>query len=343
MNEGEFDTGGVSLEDPKAIEAIVRYDELPPAALERFERDPGARAALERLRAADRWLETLASGPRANEDAEELPTANELYDYGEGPGADPVPPATRAKCDSHLTAHPEERPWVAGLAHTPPSPLIAGEGDVEERPAIARSGAWLVWAPLAAAALVVAMVLGGNDRRNVLAGGLPASPVLRSAASEGGLLFPRGRVLDSASDEDGFAARPLFEVVPVDGASAYEFELRRLTGDAFEPGEVVWTSRSSAPSAAAPSLTGSSLMGRAFEWEVRAIVDGLPRRLGTQTFELEERAVLRALTSTARDGDERAKRAAIRRLHASGFVTDARSIARTLPPSEEREAYLSGR
>ena len=336
MTEGEFDSGGVSLDDPKTIEALVRYDDLPPEELERFERDPVASSALERLRAADRWLE--GQGPIGSMGiSSSAPSPEELYDYGGGPGASPLSTEARETCAAHLNAHPEERPWVAGLSNTPPSPVIRGVDDEASPTQDKRSRAWLAWAPLAAAALVIAMILGGTDRRNVLAGGLPASPVLRSAAAEGGLLFPRGRVLSHASGTEGFAAQPLFEVVAVENASAYTFELRRLTGDVFETGEIIWTSRSTSPKAIGPALAKG-----AFEWEARAIVNDLPRRLGTMSFEVEERAALSALVGTACEGDEDTKRAAIHRLHASGFLTDARAIARTLPPTKERAAYISG-
>ncbi len=71
-----------------------------------------------------------------------------------------------------------------------------------------------------------------------------------------------------------------------------------------------------------------------YTWEARATVNGLEQPLGERDFEvLQNEAFLQEL-----NGQEARKR--IRSLHAAGYLTDARALARRLPPSSERDSYL---
>jgi len=331
--------GSDPLADGATVETLVRYDELDVAARERLEADPRVRAAIAHLERADRWLDSLART------SDPVPDAELLYDVGGGPGALPVDEGDRARVDEHLAGAPAERGWVEALRRQPPPPLILEpldevEGEAlaarEEAPAPLRlvpsssSRAWMAWTPLAAAALVLAMALGGGVRPTVLEGGLPRSPIVRGDRAPGPL-FPRGRVLAGGT----FAATPSFELIEPERASAARIELRALESDGadpFEAGRLLW----SQPAAeAAPALVA----GR-YEWTAFATVDGIEVELGRETFRVVagNPALLGAAT-----GRQDEARADVVMLHAAGFLTDARRRARDLEPGAERRQYLSGR
>lgn len=193
---------------------------------------------------------------------------------------------------------------------------------------------WMRWIPVAAAALVMAMVLDRPGPTHAMDGGLPESPVLRSASSTA-LLFPRGRVIAPMDGVVTYAERPLFEVAAVEGADRYRFELRRNDGTAFDEGDMVWAAESTSRNATADRLTAGT-----YEWGAWATVDGVERDLGRLSF-----VVLPAsdsgLVACASGANAGAAREDVRRLHSAGFLTDARERARALPPGEARTAYLA--
>ncbi|MEM9381144.1 MAG: hypothetical protein AAGB93_14425 [Planctomycetota bacterium] len=337
------------LDDPRTVETLARYDEASADDLAALEKDPRAAHILERLKAADRWLALSL------EEADTSPpavTAEDLYSYGGGPGAAPLDADRRAAVDAHLGEHPEEAALVRALDGPIPAPLDYEPSEPTESriralrriPGIAPRTAtgtrpvpaWLAWGPLAAAALILAMVLGGDARRGALGGGLPDSPVLRSAQSEA-LLFPRSRVLAPVEGATTYASLPLFEVTPVRGATEYGFEVRGGAEGAFEEGEIFWRGTSMVPHA-----TGRALEEGAYSWSAWARVDGLKRSLGTLAFHVvmpRPADILRSAAGVASDAGS--TREDVRRLHAAGFLTDARQRARALPPGEDRARYLS--
>ena len=71
-------------DDPLALEILAHWDELTPSGLERLERQPVLGPRLARLRRAERWLVERTADPTC-------PDADELYDYGRGPGYRPLP------------------------------------------------------------------------------------------------------------------------------------------------------------------------------------------------------------------------------------------------------------
>ncbi|MDP6954699.1 MAG: hypothetical protein QF599_01890, partial [Planctomycetota bacterium] len=77
-----------------------------------------------------------------------------------------------------------------------------------------------------------------------------------------------------------------------------------------------------------------------------AVVNGLPRELGAMDFsvvkptEPEASALVEQLR--ALDGDGRRVIHAVRLLHGAGYRSDARALARTLPASPGRDAFLAG-
>lgn len=345
----------------------MRYDEASPEVIARLEREPGALAVLKKLRAADAYLQDgglqrdlqgalVDSGPKSEV------TPDELFAFGRGELA----PVDAEVVREHLAQAPNENKWVESLrGSTPPStltwdkpeevpadePVVEGSQPAEsqaESPSIlpgpgsqGRFPAWLAWTPLAAAALILAMAIGDTDRRSVLDGALPNSPIMRSASTDA-LLFPRGRVIGSTETVRTYASQPLFEVTPVAGANRYSFELRRITGqDVFAEGESVWESTATSHHATAPELAPGK-----YTWTAAATVQGIERALGSLNFTvLPAGTVDRSLLVRASTGQSSPMpgvlREDVRRLHASGFLTDARSKARALPPGEERNRYLA--
>ncbi|MEM8709538.1 MAG: hypothetical protein AAGG01_01185, partial [Planctomycetota bacterium] len=101
------------------------------------------------------------------------------------------------------------------------------------------------------------------------------------------------------------------------------------------------SSTSERSSATAPSLTPGS-----YTWTATARVNGLERSLGTLSFTVVpatamDRALFIRASTSNRDIVPGILREDIRRLHASGFLTDARCKARALPAGPERDAYLA--
>lgn len=353
------------------LEALLRYDEASTEDLALLEDQPAAAAVLQHLRDADAFLH---NGSLRNAQPTSTVTSEQLFAYAHGELA----PTEADVVAEHLTRTPREKEWVEALRNSPPpatltweeleeeasrqdhrsehdsaeaSNVLPGPGSrsvtrVAETDQAAAKGSfpqWLAWTPLAAAALILTMAISGTGQRSVLDGGLPDSPIMRSASTDA-LLFPRGRVIASTPDVRTYASNPLFEVTPVDGASQYGFELRRVTGqNAFAEGETVWESSATSHQASAPMLEPGK-----YTWTATATVQSIDRVLGSLSFTVvPARSVDRALFVRAAVGLPVTMpgilREDIRRLHASGFLTDARSKARALPPGEERDRYLGAR
>ncbi|MFT6110051.1 MAG: hypothetical protein ACJA2W_002976 [Planctomycetota bacterium] len=359
---------------PATVETLVRFDEASDHELAQLDRDPRSREVLRKLRVADRYLQRgqlLAQDPKGTGTV----AAETLFDFGHGDLQASEAEAVR----EHLAGAPEEDTWVESLRQSPPpatltwetlegseddandvideepdaqpttapemvpaveSPVLAGPGSNSTSSRRAIPG-WVAWTPLAAAALILAMALGGNGRRSVLEGGLPSSPIVRSASTEA-LLFPRGRVIASTSAVTTYASQPLFEVTPVADATRYGFELRDVSNEsAFAEGEIVWESTSTEHHATAPALQAGS-----YVWRATARVQGMDRDLGSRSFTVVratavDRSLLLRAASSQHSTMPGILREDIRRLHASGFLTDARGKARALPPGQERDEYLA--
>ena len=93
------------------------------------------------------------------------------------------------------------------------------------------------------------------------------------------------------------------------------------------------------------SATAPELDPGKYTWTATATVQGIDRVLGSLSFTVvPARSVDRALFVRAANTQSvmmpTILREDIRRLHASGFLTDARSKARALPPGGERDKYL---
>ncbi len=373
---------------------LLHYDELESAALAALEADPRSADALDLLREAEHFLWTnspLATLP--------CPGANELYDYGRGPGYRPLAAGRRTELEAHLFHCPPCRSLSSTLASPPPMPLVidapAPSGDSgptsesepathevqstatlsarllkRPRPGPRRSERTslplriLRLSPVAAALLVLGLgmsffgeqpartvyapdrVPGPTGTTGTTAGGFPTNPLLRGsgAPERANLLHPRGRLLAPSERLPGgwlLAAAPLFELTPVDRADEYRVVVELLDGSAFSTGAVVLRLAGSEP-----QLQSSAPLDSGFyRWEATAMVDGLPRDLGAMDFRVvnsedtETNGLLEELQ--ALDGADRRVIHAVRLLHAAGFRSDARALARTLPASPGRDAFLA--
>jgi hypothetical protein len=372
---------------------LLRHDELEPHQLEALEADPDSASALELLREAEHYL--WANSPLATLPC---PGANELYDFGRGPGYRPLAPGRREELETHLANCESCRELGSTLASPPPMPLVIdpapepgapgpGHGDADSqqpttdpgpsisprllkrpqprpRPEASLPLRILRFFPVAAALLVLG--LGMSFFRKPPAGivfapggtplgvtgvtgdtGFPANPLLRGSgtAEPAALLHPRGRILARHDQLPGdwlVSVRPHFELATVPAASEYRVVLERLDGNAFSDGSVV-----ERLTADQPTMTASAPLAPGFyRWQAVAVVNGLPRELGAMDFsvvkptEPEASALVEQLR--ALDGDGRRVIHAVRLLHGAGYRSDARALARTLPASPGRDAFLAG-
>ena len=110
------------LQNPRvAVEALAHWDDLDPATLALLERHPVHGPRLSMLRSADRWLEEQAAIARHHRGR--CPSAEQLYDFGRGPGYTPLSHAARLEIDRHLTRCRECEVLVESLLAPPPRPL----------------------------------------------------------------------------------------------------------------------------------------------------------------------------------------------------------------------------
>lgn len=313
-------------------EALVHFDELDASSLERLENHPVHGRRLAVLREAEAWLaeagpEVLASSP--------CPSAEALYDFGSGPGFTSLPTVERARIAEHLERCAACRELVATLASPPPLPL-----ELSEPPplSVVRGGtpSRRNWRPhrvalVAAAAglLFAALALPGWLADPLER--LPRTPIYRGPQSQA-LLWPRGPLLERGARTPAV----VFELAPVEGAERYRVELYRHGGGAFEVGDLVATH-----DADTPRLEGPALPAGRYTWKAWASVRGLERDLGSRDFEVRANPELaERLERLGADPSVKEIVEEVRALDAAGFVVDARALARTLPASEARDAYL---
>ena len=211
-----------------------------------------------------------------------------------------------------------------GPAHRSAGAHTNGQG----RRAPRRLAPWMAWIPAAAAALAITMALDTSGTTNAMDGGLPESPVLRSASSTP-LLFPRGRVLAPVDGLETYSSRPLFEVadgrgggaVPVRAAAQRRGRLRR------------GRHRLGARSPPRGTATADRLRGR----RLRMVRLGRGQRAWSSRPRGRSRSWswprrTPALTSSARpvprpSAGSRSTREDVRRLHSAGYLADARHRA----------------
>jgi hypothetical protein len=201
--------------------------------------------------------------------------------------------------------------------------------------------------PLAAAA---AVVLGfgiwfAMQEKPATPTGFPGAPLLRGSSTSA-LLFPRDRVLHAT--EAVRAAFPAldgsvcFELEPVAGAESYEVDVARHGKDAFAVEETkLFEVAGDTPTIRTDASRTSALAPGDYTWTGRAKVRGLDEPLGQRDFSIvEDAALCDELLRLAGRAEPEKSLAAVQLLHAKGFLTDARAIARAMPASPERDAYL---
>ena len=375
-----FDPRGLRIEDlldpRRADEALAHWDELEPGLLTAIESHPQHGPRLKAVRRAERWLgergpELRVAGP--------CPTSEELYDFGRGPGFGPLSSERRREIDTHLRRCQECEGFVETLAAPPPVPLElpqssrkpgamvpaagpevpAAFSTTEETRPSTTATPWLEPArpthlrklprlvPLAAAA---AVVLGfgiwfAMQEKPASPTGFPGAPLLRGSSTSA-LLFPRDRVLHAT--EAVRAAFPAldgsvcFELEPVAGAESYEVDVARHGKDAFAVEETkLFEVAGDTPTIRTDVSRTSALATGDYTWTGRAKVRGLDEPLGQRDFSIvEDAALCDDLLRLAGRAEPEKSLAAVQLLHAKGFLTDARAIARAMPTSPERDAYL---
>ena len=96
-----------------------------------------------------------------------------------------------------------------------------------------------------------------------------------------------------------------------------------------------WSPTSATSASSAPLAAGH------YTWKAWTRERGLDIELGSRDFEVvHDDALLRELAAILESGDDDAGVRAVALLDARGFRADARVLARTLPASAERDAYL---
>lgn len=341
---------------PDLGERLVHFDEATPAARAELEAHaascPACGRALRRLRQAQAWLEAQA-GPLSA-----CPSANELFDYGQGPGALALADERRREIDEHVDRCAECKGFVATLAARPPVPLDLA-GDAEDRaaavpePATADAAGGLrparptprlwhlpVWATAAALLVAFGVWVGFGPGGARASDGLtfPALDVVRTAETAR-LVFPRGPVA-----WDPAAAAPLhrlqFELRPHEPAERFRVVLRRNDGSAFDAGEVVGEVVGDEPRLDGRAL-GELAPGH-YTWTAWSVVGDLELPLGERDFELvEDELVLGERDALAAVAEPERSFRWLHWLVDHGFQTDARHVARSLPPSTERDEFLA--
>ncbi|MDZ4773827.1 MAG: hypothetical protein SGI72_11920 [Planctomycetota bacterium] len=332
-----------------ADDALLRWDDLDEQLLRMLAEDPERGWRLRKLQDADGWLRSRASDVARKASGPALlvcPPPEDLYDFGQGPGASSLSADRRASIDRHLATCLECERFVETLESAPPSPLIFGlpvEEELEEEPTPVvpprRRGLRLV--PLlasAAAAVLLFLAVRAVVTPETLR--FPEAPLLRGSAG-GAVHYPRGRVLLPSAEVallfPSLSAPLRLEVEPQAEGGEYRFIYSRLEGGAIGRDTKVDEIVSTSPTAESKWLKEP---GR-FTLTAWVTHNGLYKQLGKHDFQVVADLNIEAnLLALAERSPVERTLAAVHVLHAAGYVTDAHELARTLPPSVERDRYL---
>jgi hypothetical protein len=364
---------------PDLAAHITRFDEVEPMVRRELDDHaltcPSCGPPLRLLKRAEAWLAGAGPAPRS------CPTAAELFDYANAPGAKPMIEQLRRVVDLHLTQCANCRDEVTSLRRPPPLPLDLSPLPVEtSAPSPARQARrpWLAAVVLAAAAGTLGLAgwrwffptHGGQGQAPSPASGAPTAqgpfpggmesskespsevasaavavrypvPELLRADGAPALYFPRGRVLLDERNRPKFGLT--FEIEPVERVQFYRFEIAPRPAEVFGNLGTPQRFESVEPIAHPPAEVLAALEPGSFTWTAWAVVDGLDRELGRRDFELVKSPELLAklARTLSAEGPQSAEKTLVL-LHLENWLSDARSFARTLPASPEREAYLRG-
>ena len=336
-----LDSEQLDCSRPDLSASLPRWTEL--AAPRRAELETHAKActtcgpSLTLLGTAESWLEDqlLATAGDA------CPSAEDLFSFGRGPGAEALPDARHAELAAHVGTCAHCETLVGSLVGQPPSPLVIDPPapEPEREPARRPHSLRLVGAGAAAAAsIAAALFVFGGTGTEAPSISYPPATLLRGEL-DSPLHFPRERVL--AADTGGLFSELLFELAERDGATGYRVYIESHTGGAFDRGERVATLRGEEPVLPLPAEVRAGLTPGHYTWEAWAVVNGLDEPLGRRDFEvvLDPSAVAR-IDRLADKGEPERSEKTLELLHRN-YPSDARAFARTLPTSPEREAYLA--
>ncbi len=316
-----------SADDPRVVELLTHWDDLPGDLLGRVTEHPVHGPRLRHLRRVEAFLAGST-----------CPEAEELYDFARGPGYTPLGASRRQEVSDHLVHCPECEEMVGSLEANPPLPLDLSRNvivptppprEAPPRPSVHRFERWI---PLAVAATVLAVGLLVFKGGTVDAGDRwPAYPLLRGPSADE-LAFPRDRVLAPGSvPGGGWASKPVFEPRDVEGASSYRVVVSSHEGGAFGEGTVVQTLTGDRDELIAETVFDPGH----YTWEAWAMVDGLDRLLGTRDFEIVTAAAVQANLGGLSELER------VHCLHGAGYWTDARTLARRSRPGVGRDEYLN--
>jgi len=327
------------------------------------------------LRQAETWMADQGSSNRGTPPSSSpCPSAEELYDFGQGPGAEELPLVHRRRVEAHLVECADCRGLVATLAQRPPAPLLDRAAEPDPRPApqplrlLPQAGSvrrargprrnWLAYA--AAAAVLLGAAYLWNSGRSPLGAErgelaqltadksfeFPELPVLRGESAMA-LHYPSGRVLAAAPDSaqsriSGTWFTPCFEIAPQPQAQQYRIELSRAPQAAFGKPERIADSSSAQPSFELLAERLQPLAPGEYSWEAWALVNGLEQPLGRRSFEVVlDAAALEQLRTFDAMAEPARSNAALGWLVAHEYFSDARAWARSLPASPQRDEFLS--
>jgi hypothetical protein len=336
---------------------------------------PSCAVRLSLIQQAERWLADRGSSNRGGvRGSTPCPAAEELFDYGRGPGARGLALSVERRVEAHLVDCEDCRLLVATLAMRPPAPLLDRspapvQGRVPEesgsrephtapaRPTLAPVSAPAraprrTWVPYAAAAAVVLAAaywwqtsrdsLGAE--RGVVASteiDYPELELLRGDTASS-LRAPHGRVLASTAEAAGGTWHPLrFVIAPQPGAKAYKVRLLRASASAFGDDESVASLTVTSNEFTWTDDAARSLPPGNYSWEAWALVNELEVYLDKQDFRICDDPAARQIQAQCAALPEPARSSTLLAwLVAHKYATDAHAVAASLPESAARNAFL---
>lgn len=318
------------------------------------------------LQQAERWMADYTSSNIGQPpSAGPCPSAEDLFDFGRGPGARHLPLASTRRIEAHLVGCDDCRGLIATLASRPPAPLVAGIGlaaaetpahrprprpspEMAPPPRIAPARRWL---SVAAAALLMVGTYywwdsgrSAGDRPGVAIASVsyPRAELLRGDSASA-LHYPRARVLAAAPDQGPGTWQELrFVIAGQPRAELYRVEVSFAPPGALGRGESIASLESAENQIEWSKFHAAPLAPGRYTWEAWVRVDRLDRSLGRRDFEIAESPLAHAaIEERARLSEPERSSEILSWLVQNGFTADARAFALELPPSPERDDFIA--